>query len=37
MNTASSHTPDAGDAPDPGQKKRLIIGVLVWAGCWDWG
>ena len=37
MNTASSHTPDTGDAPDPGQKKRLIIGVLVWAAGWVLG
>lgn len=31
MNTASASIPPTPDAPDPKQKKRLIMGVAVWA------
>lgn len=37
MNTVSKSAPTASDAPDPAQKKRLIIGVLVWAAGWGLG
>lgn len=37
MSTASKQPAEMLDAPDPAQKKRLIIGVLVWAAGWALG